>query len=204
MKVITRQATAGEDTDAALRLPLRFRRQADGRDLAVLLSQKGARQGHDYLVGLLRRWSIPALRLTLGLVFVWFGVLKLFGASPVAELLKNTYTFLPLQPFAITLGALEVLIGVGLILKRAMRCTLCLLCAHLTGTFIALWLAPALFFHQGNLLWLTADGEFVIKNMVLIAAALVIGGYEIAPLSECENAVSIVDEDVREERALIS
>jgi uncharacterized membrane protein YkgB len=168
------------------------------------LSQKGARQGHDYLLGSLRRWSIPALRLTLGLVFLWFGVLKLFGASPVAELLKNTYTFLPLQPFAITLGALEVLIGVGLILKRAMRCTLCLLCAHLTGTFIALWLAPALFFHQGNLLWLTADGEFVIKNMVLIAAALVIGGYEVAPLDERGEAVPTMHKDVREERALSS
>jgi putative oxidoreductase len=188
MKVITRQATAGEDTDAALRLPLRFRQQVYGRDLAVLLSPKGARRGHDYLLGFLRRWSIPALRLTLGLIFLWFGVLKLFDASPVAELLKNTYTFLPLQPFAITLGAWEVLMGVGLMLKRAMRCTLCLLCAHLTGTFIALWLAPALFFQQGNPLWLTAEGEFVIKNMVLISAALVIGGYEVAPLDEREKA----------------
>jgi putative oxidoreductase len=202
MKVITREATAGEDTNAALRLPPRVRRQVYGRDLAVMLSQKGARQGHDYLLGFLRRRSIPALRLALGLVFLWFGVLKLFGASPVTELLQNTYTFLPVQPFAIALGAGEVLIGIGLMLKRAMRCTLCLLCIHLTGTFIALWLAPALFFHRGNPLWLTADGEFVIKNMVLIAAALVIGGYEVAPLAERGEAVPAMHKDGREERAL--
>jgi uncharacterized membrane protein YkgB len=193
MKVITREATAGEDTNAVLRLPPRVRRQVYGRGPSVLLSQKGARRGHDYLLGFLRRWSIPALRLTLGLVFLWFGILKLFGASPVTELLKNTYTFLPVEPFAITLGAWEVLIGVGLMVKRAMRCTLCMLCAHLTGTFVALWLAPALFFHQGNPLWLTAEGEFVIKNMVLISAALVVGGYEVAPLDERVKAAPAVN-----------
>jgi uncharacterized membrane protein YkgB len=204
MKVITRQATAGEDTNAALRLRLRVRQQVYVRDLTILLPQKGARQWHDYLLGFLRRRSIPALRLTLSLVFLWFGILKLFGASPVTELLKNTYSFLPLQPFAITLGAWEVLIGLCLMLKRAMRCTLFLLCVHLTGTFIALCLAPALFFHHGNPLWLTAEGEFVIKNMVLIAAALVIGGYEVEPLAGREKAAPTVNEDAREERALVS
>lgn len=193
MKVITREITAGEDTSASLRLPPRVRRRVYGRGAAVLLSQKGARQGHDYLLGFLRRRSIPALRLALGLVFLWFGALKLFGASPVTELLKNTYTFLPLQPFAITLGAWEVLIGVALMAKRAMRCTLCMLCAHLTGTFVALLLAPALFFHQGNPLWLTAEGEFVIKNMVLISAALVIGGYELEPLEERGKAATTMN-----------
>jgi putative oxidoreductase len=204
MKVITRQATAGEETNAALRLPTRFRQQVYGRDLAVLLSRGRARRGHDYLLGLLRRWSIPALRLTLGLIFLWFGFLKLFGESPVTGLLKNTYTFLPLRPFAVTLGACEVLLGVGLLVKRVMRCTLFLLCAHLTGTFMALWLAPSLFFRGGNPLWLTADGEFVIKNMVLIAAALVIWGYEVAPLAGCVAAEPSTREGAREGRALIS
>jgi uncharacterized membrane protein YkgB len=76
----------------------------------------------------------------------------------------------------------EVLVGLGLTFKWALRCALGLLCLHLAGTFLALLLAPALFFQDGNLLRLTVEGEFVVKNMVLIAAALVIAGHEIKPL----------------------
>src|SRR5215208_4997913 len=114
----------------------------------------------------LRRWSITALRLALGSIFFWFGALKIFGNSPVASLIHETYTFLP----------------VGIILKRALRCVLILLCVHLVGTFTAMWLKPSLFFVQGFPFCLTVDGEFVIKNLVLITAALVIAGHEVKPL----------------------
>jgi uncharacterized membrane protein YkgB len=138
----------------------------------------------DLLIGVMRRWSIPALRIALGLIFIWFGVLKVLGVSPVIEMLRQTYTFLPLHLFVIVLGGWEMLIGIGLISKRALRSVLILLCVHLTGTFVALYLAPTRFFLHGIPLLLTADGEFVIKNMVLVAAGLVIGGYEVKPLKE--------------------
>jgi putative oxidoreductase len=182
MKVITRQAGAGDDRAAALRLRLRVRQQVYVRDLTIPLPQRGAREWHNYLVGLLHRYSISALRLMLGLIFVWFGALKLFGASPVMGILRHTYSFLPVEPLAMALGLWEVLLGVGLITRRALRCTLGLLCLHLMGTFVTTLLAPALFFHHGNPLWLTVEGEFVMKNMVLIAAGLVIGGHEVEPL----------------------
>ena len=136
---------------------------------------------HDYLLGLLRRWSIPALRLALGLVFLWLGALKLFGASPVMNMLEHTYWFLPVRTFAVSMGVWEVLIGACLMSKRALRVAVSLLCLHLAGTFFALVLTPVLFSQDGNLLRLTAEGEFVIKNIVLIAAALVIGGHEVEP-----------------------
>jgi putative oxidoreductase len=180
MKAITRQVVASEGRVAA---PwLRVRRQVYTRDRAAPLLRAGAREWHNQLLGLLRRRSVAALRLTLGLVFLWFGVLKLFDASPVEEILKQTYSFLPFKLFALTLGAWEVLVGLGLLAKRSLRCTLALLWLHMTGTFVALLLAPALFFHHGNPLWLTVEGEFVIKNMVLAAAALVVAGHEVEPL----------------------
>lgn len=139
----------------------------------------------DYLLrGILRRRSIPALRAALGLIFIWFGALKVFGVSPVLGMLQQTYTFLPIHLFVLLLGGWEILIGIGLILRRALRCTLVLLCLHLTGTFVALYLAPTRFFSHGIPLLLTADGEFVVKNLVLVAAGLVIGGYEIKPFKE--------------------
>ena len=159
---------------------MKIREQTYVSELDVPFPQRRATQWHDYMVGLLNQWSIPALRVTLGLIFFWFGALKLFGVSPILAILKQTYPFLPLLPFTIVLGVWEVMIGCGLITKRALRCTLLLLCFHLTGTFISLLFAPSLFFLHGSPLWLTVEGEFVAKNMVLMAAGLVIGGYEVA------------------------
>ena len=138
----------------------------------------------EFLLAILHRWSIPALRVAIGFVFIWFGTLKALGVSPVIDMIQQTYTFLPIHLFVLTLGAWEILIGIGMISKRALRCTLILMCVHLTGTFAALCLAPSHFFLQRIPFVLTADGEFVIKNMVLIAGGLVIGGHEIKPLKE--------------------
>jgi uncharacterized membrane protein YkgB len=186
MKVISRREVAGGQEVATL--PLRTGARTGARlhanigDLIVPSPDIVAAEWHDYLLGLLHQWSIPALRLTLGLIFLWFGALKLFGASPVMNILEHTYWFLPVRSFAVAIGVWEVLVGACLMSKRALRCALALLCLHLAGTFLALAFAPVLFFQDGNLLRLTVEGEFVVKNMVLMAAALVIGGHEVKPL----------------------
>jgi uncharacterized membrane protein YkgB len=135
-----------------------------------------------FLVALLHRWSITALRVALGLVFLWFGALKILGVSPVEKLIHQSYPFLPLHQFMGILGIWEMLVGMGLFLRRGLRCTLILMWFHLTGTFLAVCLAPREFFSRGIPFFLTVDGEFVIKNMILIAAGLVIAGYELKPL----------------------
>ena len=182
MKVISRSEVAGGKEVATLRWQTRARLHANNSDSIVPPPELLVSEWHDYFLGLLRRWSIPVLRLALGLIFLWFGALKLFGASPVMKILEHTYWFLPVKSFALTIGVWEVLVGLGLTFKRALRCTVALLCMHMAGTFFALLLAPVLFFENGNLLRLTVEGEFVVKNMVLIAAALVIGGHEVKPL----------------------
>ena len=136
----------------------------------------------ELLITALHRWSIPALRVSLGLVFIWFGALKTFGVSPVVGIIQQTYTFLPIHLLVLILGGWETLIGICMISKRVLRCALILMCIHLTGTFLAVYLAPGHFFVQKIPFLLTADGEFVMKNIVLMAAALVIGGYEVKPL----------------------
>jgi putative oxidoreductase len=136
----------------------------------------------ELLLNILRRWSITALRLALGSIFLWFGALKIFGSSPVAVLIQETYSFMPIHVFMFVLGVWEIVIGIGIMLKRALRCVLILLCVHLLGTFTAIWFNPGIFFVQGVPFCLTVDGEFVMKNLVLITAALVIAGYEVKPL----------------------
>lgn len=126
-----------------------------------------------------QRWSLPALRITLGLVFLWFGALKVFGVSPITPMLKATYPFMAVPVFTVMLGVWEILIGVGLVFKLALRPALLLMCLHLTGTLAAAVLAPSYFFVHGNPLVLTVNGEFVAKNLVFLMAGFVIAGNEL-------------------------
>lgn len=136
----------------------------------------------EFILNLMRRWSITALRLALGSIFLWFGALKVFGSSPVAALIQETYSFMPVSIFVLVLGVWEMVIGAGIILKRALRWVLILLGIHLLGTFTAILFNPAIFFVRGIPFCLTVDGEFVIKNVVLLTGALVIAGHEVKPL----------------------
>lgn len=130
----------------------------------------------------LQRWGITSLRIALGIVFVWFGALKLAGHSPVLALVQTAYPWMP-EPFFLNfLGLWEVAIGTGLITGLALRLTLVLFLAQMSGTLIAPLMAPSLFFSQHNLLLLTTEGEFVVKNIVLITAGLVIAAYALEPV----------------------
>jgi uncharacterized membrane protein YkgB len=134
-----------------------------------------------FMVSEMHHWAIPALRVALGIVFLWFGALKVFGVSPVLDLVRDTYSFMPYPAFFIFLGAWEMVIGLGLMFKIALRTTLALLWLQMAGTLIAPLLQPGMFFDGGNIFLLTIPGEFVVKNLVLIAAGFVIGGYEVKP-----------------------
>jgi uncharacterized membrane protein YkgB len=123
----------------------------------------------------LRRWSIPALRVSLGIVFVWFGALKVFDVTPVTDLVARTvYWFDPAWVVPV-LGVFEIVVGVGLLFKIALRPVLALFFAQMVGTFLVLVLLPEISFQDGNPLLLTVEGEFVIKNLVLLSAGMVVG-----------------------------
>jgi putative oxidoreductase len=123
-----------------------------------------------------RRHGPLALRLSLALVFLWFGALKLTGATPVEGLISATLPFLSTDLTVPALGVVEIVLGAALVVGRAPRATLLALAAHLMGTFLTFVTAPRLMFDGGNPLLLTADGEFVLKNLVLVSAALVLVG----------------------------
>ena len=127
----------------------------------------------------LKKWGIPLTRISLGVVFLWFGLLKVFNVSPVVDLISKTYWFLPTNEFIFFLGIWEVLVGIGLIFKLFLRTTLFFLWLQMLGTLTSLFLYPPMFFVSGNLFLLTMEGEFVVKNLVLIAAGLAISGHEV-------------------------
>ena len=128
----------------------------------------------EVLGNLVGRASIPLMRASLGVVFVWFGALKLSNASPVGELVAKTVPFLPANVFVPALGIFEMLLGLGLLIGRRLEIVALLMVAHLSGTFLVLVTQPSVAFQHGNPLMLTMTGEFVVKNIVLISAGLVL------------------------------
>ena len=115
------------------------------------------------------------MRLSLGIVFVWFGALKVFGVTPVSDLVAATVYWVDPDWFVPFLGVVEMLVGAGLILRRALRLILAVFLAQMAGTFLVLILLPDVAFQDGNPLLLTVEGEFVVKNLVLLSAGLVVG-----------------------------
>lgn len=126
----------------------------------------------DAVLDVMSRHSLRLLRATLGVVFIWFGALKVAGTSPVFDLVADTLPFLPATPAVVTLGLVEVAIGVGLITGLAIRLTLLVFFGQMLGTFLAVVVVPGELFAGGNALQLTVLGEFLLKNLVLITAGM--------------------------------
>lgn len=129
-----------------------------------------------WLTHWMARYGLIVLRLGMGVVFFWFGALKLYpGLSPAEELVRKTTYFVDPDWFLPVLAIWEMLIGVGLIVGKYLRLTLLLLFAQMVGTALPLVVLP-------QAVWtvfpfgLTLEGQYIVKNLVIIGAALVLGG----------------------------
>jgi uncharacterized membrane protein YphA (DoxX/SURF4 family) len=126
------------------------------------------------------RYGVPLLRISLGIVFFWFGVLKFFpGLSPADDLAARTIGLLTfgLVPGNVAVPVLalwECLIGLGLIFGVLMRVTLLLLFVQMLGTVTPVFLFPGEVFTRIPYAP-TLEGQYIIKNVVLISAAIVLG-----------------------------
>jgi uncharacterized membrane protein YkgB len=124
--------------------------------------------------------GVTLLRIALGVVFLWFGALKLVpGLSPAETLAGRTIETLTfgIVPAAVAVPFLalwEVAIGLGLLIGRWMRATLLLLFVQMLGTITPLFLFPAETW-QVFPVAPTLEGQYIIKNIVLVSAAIVLG-----------------------------
>lgn len=120
------------------------------------------------------------LRLSVGIVFFWFGILKFIpGLSPAQDLAIRTIDLLSfgLVPGNISihvLAAWEVIIGIGLLSGVYMRTTLLLLFLQMLGTMTPIFLFPAEVFTEIPYAP-TLEGQYIIKNLVIISAGIVLG-----------------------------
>lgn len=125
------------------------------------------------------RWmarnGITLLRISMGVVFIWFGALKLVpDLSPAEPLIRETIDFIPMAIFLPLLAIWEIAIGLGFITGKFMRLTILLLFLQMPGTISPVFLRPDLVFTSFPF-GLTLEGQYIVKNLVLISGALVIG-----------------------------
>jgi uncharacterized membrane protein YkgB len=146
----------------------------------MIISEKRFEQIDRSITSWMSKHGLKLLRLSLGIIFFWFGILKFFpGLSPAQDLAKNTIDVLTfgLIPGNVALNILavwEVLIGIGLITGIYMRVTLLLLFMQLIGTMSPVVIFPELVFTQIPYAP-TLEGQYIIKNLIIASAGIVLG-----------------------------
>lgn len=121
------------------------------------------------------KYGKPLLRYSLAVVFIWFGYLKVIQESPAADLVAKTAYWFDADTFGIILGYWEILIGLFLCFRITIRLAIALLVLQMPGTFLPLVILPEITFNEFPLK-LTLEGQYIIKNLIIISAAIVIGG----------------------------
>ena len=119
------------------------------------------------------------LAISIGICYLWFGVLKFFPElSPADALAKDTITILTFgvispQVSIILLAIWEVAIGIGLIFNLYMRKIIFFTLIHMVCTFTPLFFFPELSFNHSPFT-LTLVGQYIMKNVIIISALLML------------------------------
>ncbi len=126
------------------------------------------------LIHFFRKIRIPLARISLFIVFFWFGLLKVLGLSPagsmVHALFDQTIHFMSFDTFYLLFALFECLIGILFLIPGAERVVLPLLLFHMTTTFLPLMYLPEATWQKP---WVpTLEGQYIIKNLVIIATAI--------------------------------
>ena len=118
------------------------------------------------------------VRIPIFIIFFWFGFLKIIDLSPAQQLVKDTVYWMPFltaESWTYIIGAWEVLIAICFLFKRTTLIAMILLFLQMSGTFLPLVILPEVTFQNSNPLLPTLEGQYIIKNIIIITAALMIG-----------------------------
>lgn len=123
----------------------------------------------------MERWGHRVHRLTLALVFLWFGSLKVLGYKSATSLIAHTVYYSDPSKVVPILGWWEIAIGLCLVIYPLLRVALLLLAIRLPGTLLALILKVDVCFVEFPMVP-SIEGQYLIKDFLLFGAALVLGG----------------------------
>jgi uncharacterized membrane protein YkgB len=129
----------------------------------------------ELIAGWMNRNGHLFLRISMGIIFIWFGLLKPYGHSPANDLVARTVYWIDPEIFIPFLGYWEAFIGVCLLFRRLIRLAIFLLFLQISGTFLPLVILPEVCFVKFPFV-LTLEGQYIVKNLLIISSAIVIGG----------------------------
>jgi uncharacterized membrane protein YkgB len=118
------------------------------------------------------------VRIPIFIIFFWFGFLKIVDLSPAQELVQDTVYWMPFlsaEMWTYVIGFWEVLIGIFFLFKKTTLIAMLLLLIQMSGTFLPLVILPEITFQDSNPFLPTLEGQYIIKNIIIITAALIIG-----------------------------
>lgn len=127
------------------------------------------------VVAWMQAHGLKALRYSIAIVFLWFGFLKVIGKSPAAELVMATMPWPDPALAVVLLGLWEVAIGVCFFFRPLLRGGIVLLAPQMVGTFLPLLTLPEATWQ--SLFVPTMAGQYIIKNLLIISGALVVGAH---------------------------
>ncbi|GAB4185489.1 MAG: DoxX family protein [Simkaniaceae bacterium] len=117
--------------------------------------------------------SITILTYAIGIIYLWYGLLKIFGESAAEQLVKDATYWIGIPHFDVILGFWEAILGFCLFFKKLRRIGLILLFLQFPGTFLPLFLSPENCFTDVPF-GLTLEGKYIFKNIILVSAGLVL------------------------------
>lgn len=126
----------------------------------------------------MKSYGHSAIRISFAIIFIWFGILKPFDLSAAIPLVKATVVWLPFfdtETWVNIIGWWEVVIGICFLFKPTTRIAIGLLFLQMTGTFMPLIFLPEVSFQEGVLYLPTMEGQYIIKNLMIISGALIVG-----------------------------
>jgi uncharacterized membrane protein YkgB len=127
------------------------------------------------VISFMERVGLVFLRFAIGVIFIWFGALKTVGElSPAYDLVAATVYWLTPEIIVPLLGLWEIAIGLAFLFTPLTRVAIFLLALQMPGTFLPLILLPEVCFTIFPV-GLTIEGQYIVKNLVIIGSALVIG-----------------------------
>jgi len=132
-----------------------------------------------YIAKHMKMWGVPAVRISFAVIFFWFGILKPLGLSSAIPIVEDTVAWLPfIEPtvWVNIIGWWEVAIGILFLFKKTTRIAIGLLFLQMFGTFMPLLFLPDVVYQKNNVFLPTMEGQYIIKNLMIISAALVVGG----------------------------
>lgn len=127
-----------------------------------------------YRFSLLNSWINRA---SLFIIYFWFGLLKLISRSPAEALVTNLHRmtigrFIRIQCFLVALGFIECAIGILWLVPKFTKWAIVVFFSQMITTFLPLFI-------MRDQTWsafpvLSLSGQYILKNIVLVACALTI------------------------------